>query len=681
MNPLKQIILAAGLSVAFLACPAFPGQDSIPRLDHGLVNGPKKVIIFLWDGLRPDSINPTDTPNLAKLRSEGVNFTDNHSTYPTFTMMNSASFATGSFPATTGFYGNTFWQLGPSGNNSAGQPVDFQQPVFTEDYAILQDLDAYYQNQLLLVGTLFQTAQAAGLKTAAIGKSGAAFLQDYKKGGLILDEKTVFPLSLVQELQAAGYALPKTTPFAYAPGTVTLSGVNGDPTASGPTKRLADGATSDPTDASGAPPAAANQYMMNVYLNYILPNKNPDLTFIWFRNPDSTEHVYGVGVANYLDALHAQDKLLGQLRDKLKQLGLDTDTDIVIATDHGHSNVAGPASLFPLRSITNGAVGVSDPKGYSVSGDVRTADLLTRAGFLAFDGSGCTYDPVLSGIKADGTTVYQTKTDPDGSVCGKAGQKYTTGSFKVPPTLPTMDHPLVVAANGGSDYIYVPDRDAETVRKVVRFLQSREEYGAVFVDSKRYGHIAGTLPLERVRLENAAGRNPDIIVSFNFDEDAVVQGFKGTEFESAFNLRGMHGSFSPIDVHNTLLAVGPHFKSGFTDHLPSGNVDVAPTVAHILKLRLHEADGRVLREALYRQHGRRDDGNDDDGDRDNAKVYAQVIRPHEPATGLTFQLPTDPDGKDVDLGKTRYEIELHVKQLRQQGREYIYFDYAKAVRQ
>ena len=68
-----------------------------------------RTIVMVWDGLRPDSVNATDTPNLYALRQSGVNFSDNHSTYPTFTMMNSSSFATGSFPKTSGFYGNTFW--------------------------------------------------------------------------------------------------------------------------------------------------------------------------------------------------------------------------------------------------------------------------------------------------------------------------------------------------------------------------------------------------------------------------------------------------------------------------------------------------------------------------------------------------------------------------------------------
>ncbi len=172
-------------------------------------------IIFVWDGLRPDIITQADTPNLHALREAGVEFTDNHSTYPTFTMMNAASFATGSFGGTTGYYGNTLWQPGTEGRDSSGAVVDFQQPVFTEDYTILSDLTKFLKNDLFLVETLFAEAQKRGLTTVTVGKSGAAFIQDYRRGGMVLDEKTVLPLSLAQELQAAGIPLPATTPNAY----------------------------------------------------------------------------------------------------------------------------------------------------------------------------------------------------------------------------------------------------------------------------------------------------------------------------------------------------------------------------------------------------------------------------------------------------------------------------------
>lgn len=94
--------------------------------------------------------------------------------------------------------------------------------------------------------------------------------------------------------------------------------------------------------------------MMNVYLEYILPNKRPNLSLIWFRDPDSTEHTYGVRSYNYKKALSCMDELLGNLLRKLKELNIDNNTDIIIVSDHGHSNVSGPLNLFPLRAINNG---------------------------------------------------------------------------------------------------------------------------------------------------------------------------------------------------------------------------------------------------------------------------------------------------------------------------------------
>ena len=50
-------------------------------------------LVFVLDGLRPDSINPDDTPNLHKLRLEGVNFLNGHSVFPTVTRVNATAIA------------------------------------------------------------------------------------------------------------------------------------------------------------------------------------------------------------------------------------------------------------------------------------------------------------------------------------------------------------------------------------------------------------------------------------------------------------------------------------------------------------------------------------------------------------------------------------------------------------
>ena len=630
---------------------------------------PRRVIIFVWDGLRPDSVDAVNTPRLANLARKGVWFGDNHSTYPTLTMMNAATFATGGFPTNTGFYGNTFWQQGAIGTDSEGTTVDFTQPTSSEDYGILQNLQRYNGGKLLAVETLFEAAQDAGLVTATVGKGGPAFMQDAGKGGVILDERFAYPLSFAKELLASGFALPKLTPKAYPAGSIALKADNGDPTAAEMRRNLSDRVTYDPTDRAGTPYRSANHYLMSVFVDAILPWRQPDLSFIWMRNPDSTEHGYGPGSANYRDALVAQDQLLGMLEDKLALLDLAGSTDIIIASDHGHSTVSGPLDLFPLRAVTpdesggGNTWGAQDPSGFSVSGDVRLAHLLTRAGFVAYDGAGCGLDPVLSGITAAGVALYPTQRDDDGRTCGTAGAKYTTPAYKVPAGhLPPRA--IIVAANGGSDYLYVPDRDATTVAKAVRFLQSREEFGAIFV-AKGYGDLPGTFALDMVHLENTAYGSPDVVASYAFDESTVVQGLAGTEFESAGNNRGMHGSFSPVDVHNTLIAVGPRFRAGFADPLPSGNVDVAPTVAKILGIALPAAAGRSLDEALVEGKSISD-----------YRVVPNALAPRAPARGLTMVLPTGA----VDGGKTTYTIELEVKDLTVGARTFRYFDFAKAIR-
>ncbi|MGZ5218292.1 MAG: alkaline phosphatase family protein, partial [Caldimonas sp.] len=646
--------------------------------------------------------NPTDTPKLYALRQAGVQFADNHSTYPTFTMMNGSSFATGSFPKTSGFYGNTFWtppQAGaaapiPVGKSAGGGNQDYVDPVFTEDYAVLTTLDAYYGGQLLLVKSLFKTAQDAGLTTLALGKSGAAYIQDLDRGGLFVDENTVLPQSLATELQAANFALPANTGFAYPAGTITLSASNGNPTARAGalTFALPNGIQArDATDTTqGAPEDAANQYMLGLFTQYILPKKLPDLSLIWFRTPDNTEHAYGPGSANYRKALASQDARLGELQAALKANGLDASTNLIVVSDHGHSNVSGPTRLFPLRAITastsvtagvtNASLGSPDPvAGFSVSGDVRSADLLTYAGFKAFDGNGCSTTP-MAGIKADGSVVYAVGVDTTGALCGTANAKYQAvsatlpapvASFKVPATIPPQG--IVIATNGGSDYFYVPDHDATTVTDLVRFLQSREEFGAIFVDS-RYGALPGTLPMAMVNLENGARQNkgqPDVIVSFNWDSQQLVNGLPGIEFESFGGNRGMHGSFSPIDVHNTLLAAGPAFKSGATISNPSGNVDVAPTVAQLFGLAMAQADGRVLNEALVKP-----------ASTSAPSVKASIVNPATAATGIVFKSPADPTGATVDaaLSGGSYSVNLVVKDLSVDGKTYRYFDYAQAVR-
>jgi arylsulfatase A-like enzyme len=626
----------------------------------------RRVIVFVWDGLRTDDLTPDITPNYFALARSGVVFADHHAVYPTFTMMNSASIATGTYPGVHGFYGNVVYAPSARGKNAKGADIDFSAPAFIEDFGVVEAVRDSYQGKLTLVSTLLQAAQAKGLTTAAVGKFGAAFIQDYKRGGIILDEDAAMPLAFAKELQQAGYPLPRNSGNAYEAGALTLAKGNGDPTAPLPIGRLKDGQTGNPLDRSGALSRRGFSYLTEVFVNYILPNKKPNLTIFWSKEPDATSHAYGPGTYNSIDATRMNDEILGRVVEKLRQLGWAESTDIIITQDHNHSTVSGDVARYPLRAIVDRDVGARDPHGYSVSGFVRTAELLTRDGLKAYDGAACRDIPILSGITADGTHLYPSQDDEHGNICGRA-QKYTSPSYVVPKPIPVGA--VVVAANAGSDYLFVPDGNINTVKAAVTSLQSRLQFGAIFV-SDRHGQIAGALPMSLIKTETSgSGRAPDIIVSFSFDENVSVAGKSGVSYASSINRRGDHGSFSPTDTHISLMASGPDFKSGLHDPLPTANVDIAPTVARILKFDMPAVQGRVLEEAL--QGG------------PPAVEYAVANKTHRSTmrTGLAVKLPTDLDGRAVDPTLTSYTVELRTKTLTRGGASYTYFDQAIAVRE
>ena len=136
---------------------------------------------------------------------------------------------------------------------------------------------------------------------------------------------------------------------------------------------------------------------------------------------------------------------------------------------------------------------------------------------------------------------------------------------------------------------------------------------------------------------------------YNFREGQA--GKTGISYASSVNRRGDHGSFSQTDTHISLLAHGPDFKSGLYDTLPTANVDIAPTVARILKFSMPDVQGRVLEEAL--QGGPR------------VTEYAVLNKTHRSSTktGLTMKLPVDLDGRSIDPNLTTYAVELKTKVL------------------
>jgi hypothetical protein len=108
----------------------------------------------------------------------------------------------------------------------------------------------------------------------------------------------------------------------------------------------------------------------------------------------------------------------------------------------------------------------------------------------------------------------------------------------------------------------------------------------------------GTFVLERANIQN--DRAPDVVMAFRWDDSKNrfgVPGMIDADWQRAAG-KGTHATLSRFDMHNTLIAAGPDFKRGEMDDLPSGNVDLAPTIVQILGIKPPKMDGRILTEAM-----------------------------------------------------------------------------------
>ena len=164
---------------------------------------------------------------------------------------------------------------------------------------------------------------------------------------------------------------------------------------------------------------------------------------------------------------------------------------------------------------------------------------------------------------------------------------------------PTGEQPggVTVAANGGSVLFYARDRDAATLDRLAAFLMRQRWCGAL-VASDAIGHIEGTLPASLVGIEGP--RAPDLTLSFRWNSHVSPSGYAGYAFSAGGAPElGQHGSMSRHEMRNSLFARGDSFKSGVRIASPTGNVDLAPTVLHLLGINGRETmHGRVLHEAL-----------------------------------------------------------------------------------
>lgn len=154
---------------------------------------------------------------------------------------------------------------------------------------------------------------------------------------------------------------------------------------------------------------------------------------------------------------------------------------------------------------------------------------------------------------------------------------------------------IMIVGNGGTVLFYVIGHDAAVARRLVEFLQQTDFAGVVFTREP----MEGTFTFDKAKIDNEHA--PDVEISFRWAGEKNQFGAAGmidADWQRAAG-KGTHATLSKFDMHNLLIAAGPDFRHAETDELPSGNVDLAPTVLAILGIQpAPSMDGRILSEAM-----------------------------------------------------------------------------------
>jgi Type I phosphodiesterase / nucleotide pyrophosphatase len=525
---------------------------------------PHNLVLFVPDGLRALLVTPESAPTMAAVRDQGVNFKNPHSLFPTFTMANASGLSTGHSLGDTGVFSNTLF------SGYAVPPTNTVTP-FIENDAILGNIDAHFGGSFISEESVLAAARRQGLSTAALGKLGPTLLFDHT-------DRDGAPTIVFDDWTGSDHGIPLSQEIKDALTAAAL-----------PLKAPSRGENGKTGNVTTPGTLVANveqqAYFAAAAAKVVLPlfkaRNKPFVLVFWSRDPDGTQHYQGDSLNQFTPgingptsraALKNADDNLKTIRQALDDLGLSASTDIVIAADHGFSTISKESTTSPAAAA-------------------RYADVLPGSlppGFLAIDIA-----------KALGLPLYDANNN-NAQVGDGTHPKAGNGLIGRDPAAPDV----VVAANGGSDLIYLPTRDRALAARVVEALFAQDYVSGVFVDDD-LGPMSGTLPLSAINLKGSAKMPvPSIVVNFRSFSTDCEQPVLCTVEVADTGLQqgqGMHGSFSRAETMNFMAAIGPSFKSGYADESPVSNADIGQTLVRLLGLKVPfqgSLMGRVIEEAL-----------------------------------------------------------------------------------
>jgi arylsulfatase A-like enzyme len=148
--------------------------------------------------------------------------------------------------------------------------------------------------------------------------------------------------------------------------------------------------------------------------------------------------------------------------------------------------------------------------------------------------------------------------------------------------------------------VFIERDDSALLARVVEAFQRDKAAGNIYTRPKHPGSsegiVSGTLSTAVIQWDHA--RAADVLVSPGWTDAVNRFGFAGTNTRGGRSAAS-HGSDSPYDLHIPLVAAGPDIRRGLRSRVPTGNVDLAPTILHLLGVAPQPGmSGRILFELL-----------------------------------------------------------------------------------
>jgi arylsulfatase A-like enzyme len=265
-----------------------------------------RVVVCVFDGLRPDLVTAERMPNLARFAGTGTWFREARSVFPSMTRVATTSIATGAPPAVHGIVGNAFLFR----QATRSHVIDTGR---ADDIALAERATA---GRFVEVPTFADCLAREGRQVAVVhtGSAGSAHL---------------------------------INPRVKANRHWTFSVLGRDHTG---TPEAVDEAIArfGPLPPRELPRHEEVDYATTVFVERVLAELQPAVGLIWFNEPDTSFHYRGIGSPDSLSILRHVDAAFGRILDWLEARPDRDRYAVIAASDHGQISTADQVDVAQL---------------------------------------------------------------------------------------------------------------------------------------------------------------------------------------------------------------------------------------------------------------------------------------------------------------------------------------------